>query len=61
MEERKHTKTHRNGGCECGKVGTVCVAETDAVGVAGMGAVGIAMSAVLSGSLGISVVRRMNM
>ena len=43
------------------KVGTVGVAETDAVGVAGIGAVGIAMSAIISGSSGISMVRRMNM
>ena len=43
------------------KVGTVGVAEIDAVGVAGMGAVGIPMSAIISGSSGISVVRKMNM
>ena len=37
------------------------MAETGAAGVVGMGAVGIAMSAAVSGSSGISVVKGINM
>ena len=37
------------------------MAETGAAGVAGMGAVGIAMSAAVLGSSGISVVKGINM
>ena len=38
----------------------VGMVETGAESVGGMGAIGIAMSTVVSGSLGISVIRRMN-
>ena len=76
MGERKHTKTCKNGGlgveetCVVGLVeaGAARVAETCVVGmvekgaasVGGMRAIGIAVSAVVLGSSGISVIRRMN-